>query len=157
MAKRLTDTEIWKKQRWFRKLPPLYKLAWKYITDNCNHAGIYKLDYGELIDDLSVEDFDIKDFIDKCNSDFSKENGEKIIKERLKLINSTTIWITGFIKFQYEKSDFLINPKVPVVYSALENLEGYDLLLEGLNKGYFTLMLPYKKGMLRTKDKDKDI
>ena len=157
MAKRYTDTTIWKKQRWFIKLSPMHKLAWKYITDTCDHAGILKIDFSEFIDDLGVEEFDISSFIKCCNVDFDKKDGKKVIRERIKLIKDGVFWITGFIKFQYESRDFNVNPSVPAIYSALTLLNSYGTLNEGLTKGYFTLSKPYVKGMLRTKDKDKDI
>lgn len=156
MAKRYTDTTIWKKQRWFRKLSPINKLAWKYITDTCDHAGILKIDFSEFLEDLAVEEFDMKDFIASCNVDFDKTNGKKINRERIKLIKENIVWITGFIKFQYENRDLQVNPAVPAIYSALTILNGYGTLEEGLLKGYLTLSQPYVKGMLRTKDKDID-
>lgn len=156
MAKRYTDTTIWTKQRWFKKLDPIHKLAWKYITDTCDHAGILKIDFSEFIDDLGIEEFDIMKFLDSCNIEFDKDNGKKIFRERIKLVRKNVFWITGFIKFQYENKEFLINPSIPAVYSALTILNGYGILEEGLNKGYITLSKPYSKGMLTTKDKDKD-
>lgn len=157
MAKRYTDTTIWKKQRWFRKLSPIHKLAWKYITDTCDHAGILKIDFSEFSDDLGIDEFDINEFINECNTDFDKKDGKKIQRERIKLIQENIVWITGFIKFQYENKDLEVNPAIPAIYSALTILNGYGTLNEGLSKGYLTLSQPYIKGMLRTKDKDKDI
>lgn len=157
MAKRFTDTTIWKNQRWFKRLSPIYKLAWKYITDTCDHAGIFKLDFSEFVEDLGVEEFDFIDFIEKCNTEFDKTNGKKLKRERIKCVNDSVYWITGFIRFQYEGKDLMVNPLVPAIYSALTVINGYGSLDEGLVKGYFTLTQPYVKGMLRTKDKDKDI
>lgn len=156
MAKRLTDTTIWKKQRWFKKLSPVYKLAWKYITDMCDHAGILKIDFSELTEDLGLEDFDMKDFINQCNQDFDKHNGKKIQRDRIKLIKENIVWITGFIRFQYENKDLMINPRSPAIYAALTVLNSYGTLQEGLDKGYYTLSQPYIKGMLTTKDRDID-
>ena len=120
MAKRYTDTTIWKKQRWFKKLSPIYKLAWKYITDTCDHAGILKIDFSEFVDDLGLDEFDILDFIKQCNTDFDKSNGKKIERERIKLLKNNTVWITGFLKFQYEsKDDVKIKTLAPVVFSAV--------------------------------------
>lgn len=47
MAKRFTDTEKWKRP-WFRTLAPQAKVAWFYILDNCDHAGIWPADFGLL-------------------------------------------------------------------------------------------------------------
>lgn len=156
MAKRQTDTKIWTTQRWFKKLHPNYKLAWKYLTDMCDHAGIWKIDVGQLIEDTGIEDFNLKSFIVTCNQDFDKENGEKISRERIKLVNKNIVWLTGFIRFQYETKDFTINPAVPAINSALTILNGYGILQEGLDKGYYTLSKPYTKGTVRTIDRDID-
>ena len=43
MAKRFTDTDIWKK-KWFRKLPLEIKLLWCYLKDSCDHAGVIEFD-----------------------------------------------------------------------------------------------------------------
>lgn len=43
MAKRLTDTEKWKKQ-FVRSLPAPYKLLYFYVLDACDHAGIWDVD-----------------------------------------------------------------------------------------------------------------
>jgi len=152
MAKRQTDTKIWTTQRWYKKLHPCHKLAWKYLTDVCDHAGIWKVDFGQLVEDTSIEDFDIRAFIDACNQDFDKENGEKISRERIKLVNKKTVWLTGFVRFQYENKDFMINPSVPAIKSALTILNGYGILQEALDKGYITLSKPFE----RTIDRDID-
>lgn len=152
MAKRYTDTTIWKNQRWFKKLSPIHKLAWKYITDTCDHAGILKIDFSEFVDDLGVDEFNIMEFIKLCNSDFDKETGKKIERERIKLLKNNTVWITGFMKFQYEsKGDIKINTLVPAVYSALTELDNLSVLEEGLSKGYLTLSEPFAKGYQRVK------
>lgn len=75
MAKRFGDTDIWKKQRWFRKLSPEYKLAFCYIKDQCDHAGIWNIDCTDLIEDLGITEFSVTDFISKCNIEFDKNTG----------------------------------------------------------------------------------
>jgi hypothetical protein len=154
MAKRYTDTTIWKNQRWFKKLSPNHKLVWKYLTDTCDHAGVWKVDFGQLVEDTGIDDFNIKDFIECCNYDFDKETGERIVRERVKLVNRSNLWITGFVKFQYENKDFMINPKVPAIKSALTLLKGYGTLTEALSKSYITLTEPF--GTTKDKDMDKD-
>jgi len=61
MANRYTDTDKWTKNVWFRKLPPQAKLFWLYLCDNCNHAGIWDVDFdfattliGTKIDEVEV-------------------------------------------------------------------------------------------------------
>ncbi len=43
MAKRFTDTKKWQKPS-FRKASWKMKLAWIYLVDNCDHAGIWDVD-----------------------------------------------------------------------------------------------------------------
>jgi hypothetical protein len=43
MAKRLTDTDKWKKP-FIKELPVEYKLFWLYILDDCDHAGVWQVD-----------------------------------------------------------------------------------------------------------------
>lgn len=143
MAKRQTETKIWATQRWYKKLHPYYKLAWKYLTDCCDHAGIWKIDYGQLVDDTGIEDFKLNEFIEACNSDFDKETGERIFRERIMVVGRGVLWLTGFVKFQYENKDFQVNPDVPVVKSALQILNGYGILREALEKGYIALSKPF--------------
>lgn len=156
MAKRFTDTNIWKNQKWFKRLQPIHKLFWKYLTDSCDHAGVWKIDYLAITDDLGIEDFSIHDFVAACNQDFEKLTGKPVEKERLIVVNNAAIWLTGFMQFQYENKALLINPKVAVVKSALEILKGFGILKEGLDKGYIRLTEPLNKGCETLKDKDKD-
>lgn len=44
MSKRFTDTDRWKKGL-LRGLQAPYKLLWLYINDECNHAGIWVVDW----------------------------------------------------------------------------------------------------------------
>lgn len=143
MPKRQTETKIWSTQRWYRKLHPYHKLAWKYLTDCCDHAGIWKVDYGQLVEDTGIEDFDLAEFIRACNTDFDKETGECIFRERIMTVNKGILWLTGFVRFQYENKDFQVNPEVPAIKSALQILNGYGILQQALNKGYVTLSKPF--------------
>lgn len=143
MPKRQTETKIWSTQRWYRKLHPYHKLVWKYLTDCCDHAGIWKIDYGQLVEDTGIEDFNLAQFVEACNGDFDKETGERIFRERIMIVNKGILWITGFVKFQYENKDFLVNPEVPAIKSALHILNGYRILQQALDKGYITLSKPF--------------
>ena len=119
MAKRFCDTDIWKGQRWFRKLPPIDKLVFCYIKDMCNHAGIWKVDCSDLMEDLGIDNFDLEKFIISINTEYDKITGKKVEKERVKLINNNMLWITGFVQFQYEGKDKLIKASNNLVKGAL--------------------------------------
>lgn len=119
MAKRMTDTDKWKK-RFVRDLSPQHKLLWFYILDDCNHAGIWEVDIEvasirvgyELVYDMLP-----KEFLDKV---VIFDNGDK--------------WfIPDFIDFQYGE----LNPNSNVHKSVIQLLERYNL--EGYVKGLQTL------------------
>ena len=156
MPKRFTDTEIWKNQRWFRKLSPINKLIFFYIKDQCNHAGIWKIDCSDLIDDLGLDSFSLENFISEMNSDFDKISGNKTYKERVKIIKNNNIWITGFIQFQYESKEKIVSES-SCVRTALQILKGLDIYEESINKGYITLKqkgATLNNGFVTDKDKD---
>lgn len=155
MAKRFCDTDIWKNQRWFRKLTPEHKLAFCYIKDECNHAGIWKIDCSDLIEDLGIETFDLPLFVESVNTEFDKISGGKVNKERIRVIG-TSLWMTGFIQYQYEGKDSLVNPDASPVRTALIILEGIGTLTEALQKSYIRLKKPLEEGWRTPKDKNKD-
>lgn len=156
MAKRFGDTEIWKNQRWFRKLIPDYKLAFCYIKDQCNHAGIWNIDCSDLIDDLGITSFDISAFSEQCNTEFDKITGEKSSKERIRILDKGYLWVTGFVQFQYTGKNGLVNIHAAPVKTALQILSGLNLLEEGLHKGYIRVNELLPEGYLTPKDKEKD-
>lgn len=156
MPKRFTDTELWKNQRWFRKLSPIYKLVFCYIKDQCNHAGVWKIDCSDLLDDLGVESIDIHDFVLKVNIEYDKITGNKINKNRLEIVKETSLWVTGFIQFQYQGKNGKVDFKAAPIRTALLVLEGLGTLDEGLRKGYIVLTEPLPEGWQTPKDKEKD-
>jgi hypothetical protein len=162
MAKRLSETDIWKTQRWFRKLSPDHKLAFFYIKDQCNHAGIWNIDCTDLIEDLGIESFDLNDFVEKCNIEYDKMTGAKSYKERIRVLNKGYLWVTGFFQFQYKGKEGLVNPLAKPVITAIQILMGYGIWEESLSKGIITLTNPLEplgkngEGLLTPKDKDKD-
>jgi len=173
MAKRFGDTDIWKKQRWFRKLIPEYKLSFLYIKDQCDHAGIWNIECTDLIEDLGISEFNLADFVSACNTEYDKNTGKITLKERIRILDKGYMWVTGFIQFQYKGKEGLVNPYAAPVKTALQILAGYKLLEEALNKGHITLTqglselpqgllnlpegLPdFVVGLVTPKEKDKD-
>lgn len=139
MPNRLTDTTIWKKQKWFKKLPPLYKLAWKYLTDECDHAGFWKVDLSELLDDLGLDDFDFDDFLLTCNKDYDKRTGKGIHRQRIMKINDTEVWLTGFIQFQYGKKSGKLVISFNATKSAIELLIERNLYTLAIDSKYICI------------------
>ena len=110
MAKRLVDTEIWKKN-WYRKLKPLHKCLFKYLCDNCDHAGLLDVDY-ELMS------FQICGEVKKSDLD--------VFGNMIKWIADDKIFMLSFIQFQYNVLKIEdLNPKNKVHKSAITILEEY--------------------------------
>ena len=131
MAKRMTDTDKWKK-RFLKDLNYANKLLWLYMLDDCNHAGIWDIDLevASIRIGLDVDIDDLKQFQDKI---VIFDNNEKV-------------FIPDFIDFQYGE----LNPNSNVHKSVIALLDKYNL--EGFVKGSQGV-----QSTLIDKDKDKDI
>lgn len=145
MAKRFTDNELWKKQRWFKKLSVEYKLAFFYIKDQCTHWGVWEVDCIDLMEDTGIEHFDLIKFIESVNTEYDKITGDKINKNRIIQFKKNSLWITGFLQFQWENKVSKLNPAVPAVRTALTTLQGLGILNEALDNSYITLIEGYDK------------
>jgi hypothetical protein len=88
MAKRFTDTDKWKK-KFIRSLEGPYKLLWLYILDECDHAGVW------------IVDFDVARLRLGDNT-LDETLAEQIFSEKILKIDSGDKWlILDFIEFQY--------------------------------------------------------
>jgi len=135
MGKRFTDTTIWTKP-WFRKLKPVEKSAWFYITASCDSVGVWDADY-ELGNFIIGEQVEWSELIEKCNGNIDVlENGK---------------WfLVDFCSFQYGP----LNPSCPPHRSYIALLEKHGL--KGYRKGIHTLVLRVQeKEKELEKDKDK--
>ncbi len=106
MAKRFTDISKWRNE-WFRTLPIKAKIAWIYLCDECDYAGIWKADYGLAsfqLDFSLTNDFLVQWF------------GSKIYG-----FDSDNVLIVQFFEFQYGQSKDSWNAKV-TARSRLESL-----------------------------------
>ena len=130
MAKRMTDTDKWKK-RFVRELEPQHKLLWFYILDDCNHAGIWEVD---------IEVASIRVGFDLTQDDLTLLFGDKVIS----FDNGDKWFIPDFIEYQYGELNQNSNVHKSVINLLNKyNLEGY---LKGSQRVESTL-----------KDKDTDI
>lgn len=134
MAKRFADTDKYKK-KFIRELPAPYKILWEYICLDCNHAGIWQVDF-EVAQIRVGKDAPINE--KEALALFNKD------EERIIVINSGSKWfIKPFVEFQY--NELLPNNRVHI--SVLDELKKYKI------KGYAS---PLQRGKDKDKDKDMD-
>ena len=118
MAKRLTDTEKFK-SKFVRSLKAPYKLLWEYILCDCNHAGIWIVDFEAARMYLGK---DIRVLEKQALEAFNKEE-----KHVIPIDDGEKWFIVGFIEFQYGA----LNPKNRVHASVIKMLERYGLWHDG--------------------------
>lgn len=129
MAKRLTDTDKWKKP-FVRGLDAPYKLLWFYILDDCDHAGVWQVDedVAKIRVDQSIDFIIAKD----------------LFKEQIQIIDNGNKWfIYDFVEFQYGT----LNPENRVHKSVLDILNKYKIK---------PLRSPLQGAKDKDKDKDMD-
>ncbi len=108
MAKRYTDTEKWN-DAWFMDLGPDMKLFWLYLTDNCDHAGIWRVNIR------------LAGFVTGIEG-LTKEKALEAFGDRV--LDLGEYWfLRKFVEFQYGK----LNPENKVHYSVLKVLAKFGL------------------------------
>lgn len=132
MAKRFTDSDKWKNP-WFRELDETYRWLWLYILDNCDAAGIWRIDFrlasyciGKKINTREVEDY---------------------FENKIVLIDHDKWFIPSFIEFQYGTLKEESRPHLSVIKILQKN---------GINSKTLTLLKEYPKGIQTLKDKEQD-
>ncbi len=134
MSKRFTDSEKWA-DPWFSDLPPLDKLFWMYLLDNCDHAGIWKVH-------IKLAEFHLgfKPELLAFNGRYVKLGKEKI-------------FIPGFIEFQYGT----LNEMNRVHKSVIDRLkkEGAYKALNSPSQGVKDKDKDKAKDKDKVKDRDK--
>ena len=116
MAKRMTDTDKWKKG-FIRSLPAKYKLLWLYILDDCNHAGIWDTD------------FEVASI--RIGSKITESEASKEFASQIKIFDGGSKWfIPKFIDFQYGT----LNENSRVHQSVIKIIDKYDVYnVEGIS------------------------
>lgn len=133
MAKRLTDTDKWKKP-FLRSMKAPYKLLWIYILDECDHAGIWQVD-------LDVAQL-------KIGEKLTIEKALEQLSGRVEVIDDGSKWfIPDFVDFQYGE----LNPANRVHNSVIAALRKHNLITENLK------IKPLTSPLQGAKDKDKDL
>lgn len=139
MAKRFTDTDKYKKP-FVRGLQGPYKLLWDYITHDCDHAGIWIVDF-EIAQIYLGKDMPV------CKEDalvYFNEGKQRIIE----LENGSAWLIVPFIEEQYG----ILNPANKVHSSVIDILKLHNIDLENIEKNK-----PLTSPLQGAKEKDKDI
>jgi len=133
MPKRFTDTDKWKKP-FIRSLEAPYKLLWFYILDDCDHAGIW------------IVDFEVASI--RIGEDISEEKAREVFQDKIDIMDGGERWfIRDFIEFQYGN----LKPENRLHNSVLYQLSKYNI--KDLTR---TLQGPSEGPKVKDKDKDKD-
>lgn len=146
MSKRLTDTNKYRKP-FIRGLQGPYKLLWDYLYHDCDHAGIW------------IVDFEIAQVYLGNDMPVNKEDALKYFNEGerriIELENATKWFIIPFIEFQYGS----LNGMNRAHNSVIQILRKYKLFNESENNAVKGLISPLEgcKDMDIVIVKDKDI
>lgn len=142
MAKRFTDTNKYKKP-FLRGLQGAYKLLWDYLYHECDHAGVW------------IVDFEIAQMYIGGDMKISKEKALSFFNPdevRVVEIDNGKQWfLPGFIEFQYGK----LNPKNRVHESVISILHKHNLIEEDFSLKQFKPLISPLQGA-KDKDKEKD-
>jgi hypothetical protein len=137
MSKRYTDTDKWKKI-WFRKLKNDHKVFWMYVLDQCDHAGIWEVD------------FELASYF--CNGIKESEIRKTFVKQYHEFDDGKRWFIKDFIEFQYRGLD-----ESNRVHNSVINILKRHGLFKGLIRPLYEPKAKDKdKDQLKDKDKDKE-
>ena len=137
MPKRYTDTDKWKKI-WFRKLKNDHKVFWMYVLDQCDHAGIWEVD------------FELASYF--CNGIKETEIRKTFVKQYHEFDDGKRWFIKDFIEFQYRGLD-----ESNRVHNSVITILKRHGLFKGLIRPLYEAKDIYKdKDQLKDKDKDKE-
>ena len=98
MKKRFTDCDIWA-DVWYRRLPVEYKEFWRYLCENCDNAGVWKID-----DEAAA--FHIGRAVDSATGLRLLNEG----KARVAALPGDRLLVLDFIAFQYGTLSHDCNP-----------------------------------------------
>ena len=132
MSKRFTESEKWR-DPWFRRLSPGVKLAWSYISDNCDAAGVWNAD-------KEMAEFSIGQAVP----------WDKVLEAcegKIEVLANGSWLLTDFIAFQYGTLTPDCRPHLKIIRLC----EQHGILPDTLSKGYSKTI-----HSLQEEDKDKD-
>lgn len=134
MSKRFTDTEKWK-DTWFDGLSCHYKLAWFYMLDTCDIAGVW--------------DVNLRHLSFNVGHDFEYAELKRVFKDRILEIEGDKWFIEKFSDFQYGELKETCKPHLAVIKILKKHS------LKGYSKGIDTLK-DKDKDIDKDKEKDED-
>jgi hypothetical protein len=129
MAKRFTDNALWEKE-WFQDLPAAEKLAWFFIKDRCDAAGVWSPNR-RMAEFVIGEKIDWEGFMGRCNGN-------------IEVLPDGKWYLVDFVMFQNGQ----LRESCPPHRAVLALLEKHGLA-ERVLKGY-------RKGIDTLEDKDKE-
>lgn len=146
MAKRFTDTNKYKKP-FIRSLPGAYKLLWDFLYHDCDHSGVWTVDF-ETARIYIGKDMEITHGL--ALKYFNMDEVRVIEIDRGK-----KWFLPGFIEFQYGQ----LSEKNRAHLSVILQLKKYGLLNPDLSiqKENKPLTSPLQGAMDMDKEKDKDM
>lgn len=125
--KRFTQTDKWK-DPWFRELSPNAKLAFQYICDNADNAGVWDPDY-RLANFCIKADIDWDEMLDSFGN-------------RIQRMRNGKLWITRFIPFQYGE----LTPACAPHRNILELLKKHGIELSEVYRDRTEDIDPHRNG-----------
>lgn len=128
MSKRFTETDKWR-DAWFRKLSGGVKIAYIFILDNVDNAGVWD------------PDFELANF--QIGMDVKWDKVKEALGDRLQVLPNGKWYLTRFIAFQYGELNEDCKPHQQVIRLLLSH--GIKRVCKG-----------YPRGIHTPKDKDKD-
>lgn len=133
--KRFIDTEKWC-DPWFRRLSPAHKLAWNYIWDSCDNAGVVLVDWDlfSYLSGVSVTEAEVAE----------------AFGDRVQDIGKGRWWIPEFIPFQFGE----LSPVSRVHQSVFTLLKRHGI--DSLLIAYLNSPIPYQRGPDTPKDRDRE-
>jgi hypothetical protein len=139
MAKRWYDSNKYE-DPWFRQLPPKSKLFWDYVLCKCDHAGVWKPDFGLASFCVGFQ------YNDEIINEFSG---------RIRVLSNGKWFIQKFVEFQYPGG---LQPANKVHASVLKVLECNHIDYPFINQTQpiDDPSMTHTSPINGTKDKDKD-
>jgi hypothetical protein len=143
MAKRFLDNEMYRKP-WFRRLSPTMKCLWLYLLCNCDHAGVWAIDW----DDAS---WHIGEKIEPAKA------LPEMAKQVEILPGGDRLWLTGFIEYQYPKGLSKDNRAHNPVFASIDHHKLLVSPIDGPSKGLSDAPKGLTESPKGLKDNSKDL